>query len=273
MINKLVFPAFIIAAGFSILMSGCAKEETSSTNNETSIYSDADKITGNLTSVYDSTSKMYIAPNFNDEAFTWVDSVKNLPTVQSKRLRLKSLPMGRILESREVYCGSDPTYAGIESEVDVPDGYVCTGLGARINKRGDVRTLTLEYRYINDDGTLGPRYRVMNSGLSDEQQYTPSETWDCVPAGAVVVGMGFGANGTNMATQWTYYSYLDASTLRLKPGYSLKKFGTSTNCQAFYLPWEQGLEMTRSVVLGCKLRCNSANNVITTLIATVGTLR
>lgn len=35
MTNKLVFPAFIIAAGFSILMSGCAKEETSSANNET----------------------------------------------------------------------------------------------------------------------------------------------------------------------------------------------------------------------------------------------
>ena len=77
MINKLVFPAFIIAASFSIFISGCAKEDSSSANNETNTYSNADKITGNLTSVYDSTSKMYIAPNFNDEAFTWVDSVKN----------------------------------------------------------------------------------------------------------------------------------------------------------------------------------------------------
>ena len=253
-----------------ISLIACTKKEESNVSSE-----DVSKSTS---VIYDSKLGLWVASNFYDYDFTWVKSVNDLPVPEkafkSKTMKVMSIPQGRIVDIRTIYCGTNPYYPGLEAWADVPDGYVCTGIGARVNSSDNVKTLTLEYRYIYDNGTMGPRYRCWYAGSDAEIQYTPSETWYAAPDGAVVIGVGFRANSTDMKTQWTYYRYLNKSTIRLSGGYTLVQSGSqpSNNCEAIYMPWENGLDMDRAVITGVKLRCEGGSN-ITTLVVNVGMLK
>ena len=256
---------------FLLLVSliACSKKEDSNVSTEETSKS--------ASTFYDPKLGLWVASNFYDYEFTWIKSVEDLPdpnkVKQSNVMKALSLPQGRIVDSREIIVGQQDLSL-IEAEATVPDGYVCTGIGARVDSSDDVRTLTLEYRYIYDDGTMGPRYRVMNSTLRAEPQYTPSETWFAVPDRAVVIGVGFRASSTDMRTQWTYYRYLNMSTIRLSGSYTIAYSGLQpyNNCERTYLPWEHGIDMDRAVVLGCKLRCLAGSD-IATLAVSVGMLK
>lgn len=223
--------------------------------------------------VYDEELGLWVAPNFYDYDFTWVKSVKDLP-VPEKKSGLKSIPAGRIVDKRDIILGKTDLRF-IEAEADVPDGFVVTGIGARVNRSDDVRTLTLEYRYINNDGTMGARFRVMNQGNRAEPQRTPSETWYAVPDDYVVSGIGFRANSTDMRTQWTHYRKLDKTTLRLTGADNIEYSGCQPyrDPEQYYVPTDyHDIDLHRAVILGCGLRCIPGSD-IATMRVTVGTLK
>jgi hypothetical protein len=64
------------------------------------------------------------------------------------------LPDGKLGEPEELRTGWEAD-ANLEARIDLPDGYVATGFGARIAPEWDIKTLAVWARPILPDGSLG----------------------------------------------------------------------------------------------------------------------
>jgi hypothetical protein len=72
-------------------------------------------------------------------------------------LMLRVAPLladGTLGEPEKLRGGWEPD-AGLEAEIRLPEGYVATGLGARIAPEWDVKTFALWGRPLHPDGSLG----------------------------------------------------------------------------------------------------------------------
>ncbi len=212
------------------------------------------------TSVYDEKLNDYIATNFYDYEFEWA-GIKNLDSLNEGRSEGLS-------DSQEIRRGSLPNYS-LESDGVLPSGNVLTGIGARVNSNNNVTTLTLEYRYLNSNGTLGPRYRIQ---YGTEPQYTPTEVWYAVPPdNKVITGVGFRARYSNMQTMWVYYRTVTYSVSPMTPGFTLTgltqlvKVGaqSTAECEVSYTPNFGENENDKAIITGVGLRCDDNSNITT----------
>ena len=75
--------------------------------------------------------------------------------ITTMRIRVQPiLGDGTLGDPEVILAGWEPD-AGLEANVDLPDGYVVTGFGARIAPEWDVKTLAVWGRPLRPDGTLG----------------------------------------------------------------------------------------------------------------------
>ncbi len=75
--------------------------------------------------------------------------------VTTMRIRVSPLlPDGRLGEPEEMLAGWEAD-AGLEANIDLPEGFVATGFGARIAPEWDVKTFAVWGRPLLPDGTLG----------------------------------------------------------------------------------------------------------------------
>jgi hypothetical protein len=87
--------------------------------------------------------------------------------VTTVRLRIQPLRAdGTLGESEVIRAGWEPD-AGLEANVDLPEGYVATGFGARIAPEWDVKTLAVWGRPLLPDGTLGEE-KEFRGGIQPE---------------------------------------------------------------------------------------------------------
>ncbi len=75
--------------------------------------------------------------------------------VTTLRLRVAPVSSDGTLGESEFLVGGWETDAGLEAAIDLPDGFVATGFGARIAPEWDVKTLAVWGRPLSADGTLG----------------------------------------------------------------------------------------------------------------------
>ncbi|MFD0998697.1 hypothetical protein ACFQ21_05235 [Ohtaekwangia kribbensis] len=223
---------------FAIL--GCSESDTAS-----------DQQVFSSTSVFDKDLGDYVATNFYDYEFQWVDA---------KNGRTEGLSA-----NQEIRLGIEPN-SSLEADGALPAGTVLTGIGARVNSNRNVSTLTLEYRYLNADGTLGPRYRIQ---LGTEPQYTPTEVWYAVPPdNKVITGVGFRARYNNMQTMWVYYRSVIAQsdgTLLLSGLPQEVRVGVEPNyqCEVLYTPNFGNTDNDKAIITGVGLRCDNNSNIAT----------
>lgn len=75
--------------------------------------------------------------------------------VTTLRIRVNPLLPDGSLGEPEFMLGGWEADAGLEANIDLPEGYVATGFGARIAPEWDVKTLAVWGRPLQADGTLG----------------------------------------------------------------------------------------------------------------------
>jgi hypothetical protein len=75
--------------------------------------------------------------------------------VTTLRIRIQPLEADGSLGQAEEMLGGWESDAGLEANIDLPEGYVATGFGARIAPEWDVKTFAVWGRPLRPDGTLG----------------------------------------------------------------------------------------------------------------------
>jgi hypothetical protein len=225
------------------LISSCSKDKITETKGLQCIKTEV------IPSVYNSETKSYVAPNFNIKDYIIIKDVKDLPVVD-KNSKLKFVnPMGNIVDGRDINKGAN---GALEQHAMVPGGYVVTGVGANIrSSNSNYNSIVLAYRYVNDDGTLGPRYLVY---AGDNINTSTLEAWCEAPTGAVAWGLGVRGK-YDVLNMTLYYRYLDPTSKRLTGGYGVEISGLEHNGVDYvtFTPQENGLDQDRFVIQGVGL--------------------
>ncbi|KAA1242345.1 hypothetical protein [Aquimarina sp. RZ0] len=173
---------------------------------------------------------------------------------------------GQIIDDQEIRVGRDPNHA-LEVDGKLPKGYVLTGVGARAKKE-EITTLVLEGRYVNPDGTMGPRKQFKfgsspNNGL---------EVWYAVPHQHIITGIGARLSDGNITTMVLRHRKLKSNG-RLSTSLNTAKVGSSPNhgLEAEFMPKDHSLNIKRTVLTRVGMREKKSN--LTTLVVWASTLK
>lgn len=182
---------------------------------------------------------------------------------------------GQIFEETTVNSGTEPNHS-LEIFHTLPPGYVMTGIGLRI-RDGIVTTMQVEDRYINIDGSLGPRFRTKH-GIAPNHSL---EAWFAAPEGFVITGIGVRVRNDNVTTLRAYFQRIDPNSkpenvileervfeanVGTVPNHSLEVDFDTRNLKSYKSPFFRN----RAVYTGIGFRCDDDN--ITTMKSQIGYL-
>lgn len=167
---------------------------------------------------------------------------------------------GRIVSEVPIYAPGSGT--AFEQEVKCDPGYVCTGIGIRVNQ-GNVVRLELEERYLYSDGSLGGRYRLCPECDGS------NERWLTVPDGAAIVDIGVRVNQDDCALLQIRYRYINSSA---RFNSALYSSSTGSGSPELLYKWDYSdYSYSQSAFTGIALRV--AQDDFVTLKAWVGKLQ
>jgi len=204
----------------------------------------------------DSLRKQQILKDWNAVDFT---VVKELPD-GAKAAHVA--PGGLIVDTQEVpVIASGGAGGTLEVYQTVPPGYVVTGLGALIaSSTNNYTKLVIEYRYLNANGTLGPRFRVWQGG---EIPVASLEAWTYCPDNTVAwkIGVGGKYDVYNMDLYYRTIA-LSGTTVKLTgtPSYMRSGLRQDGINQVIYTPENPnyGLDLDKTVIQGVGLMANNS---------------
>ncbi len=245
------------------LLFGCNKEDE--------VYPSQDSSEGGETTEAEFVD-VVIDPETGEPVATNFDLYPALDWSEKNDAALNSASIGgQIIHEFSQNLGTAPNNA-LEVFHNLPPGYALTGIGLRISN-DNVTTMVIEQRFINDNGSLGPRYRTYHGTAPNHQL----EVWYAVPEGYLITGLGIRVNNGNVTTLRVYHQKIDESSttnnIVLDDFRRITSVGTAPT-HPLEIDFETRLFTSiphRTVLTGIGFRCNNDN--ITTLKAQLGYLQ
>jgi hypothetical protein len=145
-----------------------------------------------------------------------------------------------------------------ERYVQLPHGYVMTGVGGRVDGNGNFTDMTIEGRELRTDGTLGGRERFAHGRLNVYEAFAQTD------GDYVIIGIGGRiSGGNNLTTLNIWYRRLDPATGQLVGEEFVKSFGTVINEQANESSYKTSAptapELHKRLITGAGFTCSNEN--------------